>query len=83
MSDRAESVSGAQRIPFGEETEEHLGDDGPLLFAPFEADIERGECHDCGAEPGELHMKGCDAEQCPECGQQLISCEHGGEILDG
>lgn len=32
------------------------------------------ECHDCRAKPGEMHMNGCDTEQCPDCGWQLISC---------
>jgi hypothetical protein len=31
-------------------------------------------CPDCGAEPGQYHRLGCDIEQCPYCGQQLISC---------
>lgn len=32
-------------------------------------------CHDCDAAPGEYHQLGCDVEQCPYCGFQLISCD--------
>lgn len=31
-------------------------------------------CHDCNVEPGGLHHPGCDGEQCPACGGQVISC---------
>lgn len=31
-------------------------------------------CGDCAALPGELHVPGCDVEQCPACDGQLISC---------
>lgn len=31
-------------------------------------------CHDCGCHFGEQHSDGCDAERCPACGGQLISC---------
>lgn len=31
-------------------------------------------CGDCGVIDGELHTVGCDMEQCPWCGEQLISC---------
>ena len=31
-------------------------------------------CHDCGALPFHYHHWGCDAERCPACGMQLISC---------
>ena len=31
-------------------------------------------CHDCGARKGEYHVPGCDAEECPSCRTQLISC---------
>lgn len=34
-----------------------------------------GRCHDCNAKHGEVHHYGCDAERCPVCGGQLISCE--------
>jgi hypothetical protein len=54
------------RIPFGEET-----DGEPWYLSP-----DGDRCHDCGAEEGELHKPGCDAEQCPECGRQLLACDH-------
>lgn len=31
-------------------------------------------CHDCGARPGHFHHPGCDVEECPVCGEQLINC---------
>lgn len=33
-------------------------------------------CSDCGARPGRLHRLGCDAEVCPVCRGQLLSCGH-------
>jgi hypothetical protein len=33
-------------------------------------------CYACDARPGTLHKLGCDIEQCPYCGHQLLSCEH-------
>jgi TIR domain-containing protein len=31
-------------------------------------------CHDCGVVHGQLHVLGCDMEECANCGEQLISC---------
>jgi hypothetical protein len=33
-----------------------------------------GRCHDCGIKVGGIHHPGCDVEECPRCGGQLISC---------
>jgi len=33
-----------------------------------------GYCHDCGAPVGGFHHPGCDAERCPICQGQIISC---------
>lgn len=35
---------------------------------------ETARCHDCNALFGYLHHWGCDAERCPACSGQLISC---------
>jgi len=34
-----------------------------------------GRCHDCNIVHGGFHHPGCDVEQCPKCGGQLISCD--------
>jgi hypothetical protein len=32
-------------------------------------------CHDCRVLEGEFHVPSCDVEECPICGEQLLSCE--------
>lgn len=32
-------------------------------------------CPDCGVQPSQLHVPGCEEEHCPACGGQVISCE--------
>lgn len=34
----------------------------------------RVPCHDCAVVEGQLHVPGCDVEECPLCHHQLISC---------
>lgn len=41
----------------------------------YDGDPEDTVCHDCGAKFGHIHHYGCDAETCPKCGGQLISCD--------
>lgn len=36
-------------------------------------------CHDWGVVRGELHIALCDAEECPQCRGQLLSCECGAD----
>ena len=35
----------------------------------------RERCPDCGATRGEYHVPGCEHEQCPACGDRVISCD--------
>lgn len=55
------------RIKFGNEES-----NPPWYFEP-----DGSCCPDCGISKGFYHKLGCDREQCPVCGQQLIGCEHG------
>ena len=47
------------------------GDEGD--FVPSMGEGEK--CHDCATTTGNYHHWGCDAERCPACGLQLISCD--------
>lgn len=38
-------------------------------------DADKQPCHDCAVFKGEFHVPGCDVEECPACGGQLISCD--------
>lgn len=31
-------------------------------------------CGDCGVEPDGFHHLGCDLQECPRCGRQMLSC---------
>lgn len=50
-----------RRIPYGSEADDWGADEHA--------------CHDCGAVKGEFHVPGCDAEECPVGGGQLLSCD--------
>lgn len=32
------------------------------------------KCHDCGVNPGECHITGCDIEYCSVCTDQFMCC---------
>jgi hypothetical protein len=57
------SIGGREysRIPYGQEADDW--------------GAERGPCHDCAVTKGQLHVPGCDVEQCPLCLGQSLSCE--------
>jgi hypothetical protein len=51
--------------------------DGPLAPIPYGSEKDDwggGACHDCGADRPGFHHPGCDFEECPRCGDQLITC---------
>lgn len=35
----------------------------------------RVQCHDCSVVAGQLHVLGCDVEECPGCSRPLASCD--------
>jgi hypothetical protein len=53
------------RLPYGLET--------------FRNPTEAGHrsCRHCGAVKGQLHEPLCDYEECPVCGEQVMSCDCG------
>lgn len=54
-----------KRIPYGKERHDWHA--------------EKMACHDCAAIEGELHVPGCDVEECPRCHGQFLSCGCGNE----
>jgi len=49
-----------------------VGDHGDFC----EGKDENIRCYDCHAPIGKPHHQGCEAEKCPICGGQLITCGH-------
>lgn len=48
------------RVPYGSEN--------------FDWHADRAPCHDCRVVKGQLHVPGCDVEECPMCRGQSITC---------
>lgn len=66
QTEREYRIAGANyaRVPYG--------DEGRACGAGM--DLGRLACHDCAVEKGQLHVPGCDVEECPRCCGQAISC---------
>ncbi len=60
MTPESSCFPGAGRVPFGSER--------PPAF-------EGEQCHDCFVARGAFHHYGCDSEECPNCGGQLLACD--------
>jgi hypothetical protein len=64
-------VDSCVRVPVKIDGKEYepvkFGDDG-RCHAPGD------RCYDCAVANSGYHHPGCDAERCPKCGGQLISC---------
>ncbi len=41
---------------------------------PFKSDDPEDRCHDCNVKSGGIHHVGCNVEECPSCGGQVINC---------
>jgi hypothetical protein len=55
------AVTILDRIPYGQEIRPKR--------------LEQKRCSDCAVKLGHFHHPGCDWEECPRCGLQLISCD--------
>jgi hypothetical protein len=60
MTGASTCLPGTGRVPFGSEH--------PPAFASE-------HCHDCSVGRGAFHHFGCDVEECPTCGRQLLGCD--------
>lgn len=83
MSGHAKCECGEEMIPYGaclfvrvHKTSRSRGVDR-IVYGCEDDDWGAGEgpCHDCNVGEGYPHHVGCDAERCPSCGGQFISCE--------
>jgi hypothetical protein len=61
-----------RRIKYGEE---RFADSNGKIIDWSDTAKER-PCGDCGVKEGQLHVDGCDVEQCPKCKEPLLGCYH-------
>lgn len=59
-----------ERIHFGRETS------FTEIWKIMTGGVPPARCPDCGAAQGGYHHPPCDQEECPICGNQLLSCVH-------
>jgi len=67
-----------QKKIIDEQGKTHFGSYPRIKYGEEEVDweVDKYDCHDCGATKGQIHLSGCDVEECPVCKKQLISCPH-------
>lgn len=63
------------RIPYGkEERYDEAARGQSWAKQSWDKDCHDHPCHDCNVVFGQLHVPGCDIEECPRCKWQAISC---------
>ena len=65
-------IENAQKMPTVSMSNENLK---RIPFGQEQRTFSSLNCGDCGVLASQFHVPGCDAEQCPKCGDQLISCD--------
>ena len=64
-----------QRIPYGSEPgHEEVIERADWTVQTWKQITHDKACHDCAVTFGQLHVPGCDVEECPKCHGQAISC---------
>ncbi|GAC1352742.1 MAG: hypothetical protein NVS3B20_15690 [Polyangiales bacterium] len=50
------------------------GEEHPRICFGAERSREDSPCPDCGTYYGDVHQVGCEVEECPKCGGQVVAC---------